>query len=95
MNRVNKQIAKGRKAMLIETLSSLLDDDDSDVPHVEIDNQLSLDDLVKPVDKVEDKNWRTLDTNASCKSADHRSDGSEDVEWGERVDRVNKVLELM
>jgi hypothetical protein len=56
MNRVNKQIAKGRKAMLIETLSSLLDDDDSDVPPVEIDNQLSLDDLVKPVDKVEDKN---------------------------------------
>lgn len=46
--------------MVIEAVSSLLDDDESDVPVAEAGNLLSLDDLVKPADWPNGKNWRTL-----------------------------------
>jgi len=56
--------------MVIEALSSLPDDDDSDDPGAAAVNQISLDDLVKPADWPEEKNWGTLTIDASCTPAD-------------------------
>jgi len=55
--------------MLIEAVMSLQDDDDSGDP-AESGNQLSPDDLVKPADWPEGKNWGTLTIDASCTPAD-------------------------
>jgi IS5 family transposase len=54
---VNELIADRGKAMVIEALSSLPDDDNSGDPDAKAGNQLSLDDLVKPAEWPEGKNW--------------------------------------
>jgi IS5 family transposase len=66
---MNELIAERGKAMLIEAVMSLQDDDDSGDP-AESGNQLSLDDLVKPADWPEGKNWGTISIDASCTPAD-------------------------
>ena len=70
LKRSNELIAERGKAMVIEALSSLPDDDDSDDPGAAAVNQISLDDLVKPADWPEEKNWGTLTIDASCTPAD-------------------------
>ena len=56
--------------MVIEAVSSLPDDDNSGDPGANAGNQLSLDDLVKPAEWTEGKNWGTLTIDASCTPAD-------------------------
>ncbi len=70
LKHTNELIAERGNAMLIEAVSSLPDDDDSGDPYAEADNQLSIDDLVKPADWPEGKNWGTLSIDASCTPAD-------------------------
>jgi hypothetical protein len=70
LKRINELIAERGKAMVIEAVASLPDDDDSDDPDSDAGNQLSLDDLVKPADWPEGKNWGTLTIDASCTPAD-------------------------
>ena len=70
LKRINELIAKRDKAMVIEAMSSLPDDDDYDDPGTDAVNQISLDDFVKPADWPEDKNWGTLTIDASCMPAD-------------------------
>ena len=50
LNRINEIIAERGKAMVIEAVTTLSDEDDSGDPDADAGNQLSLDDLVKPVD---------------------------------------------
>ena len=68
--RINELIAERGKAMVIEAVSSPRDDDDSDDPGAHAGTQISLDDLVKPADWPEGKNWGTLTIDASCTPAD-------------------------
>ena len=70
LNRINEIIAERGKAMVIEAVTTLSDEDDSGDPDADAGNQLSLDDLVKPVDWPEGKNWGTLTIDASCTPAD-------------------------
>jgi len=70
LNRINELIAERGKAMVIEAVSSLPDDDNSGDADAEAGNQLSIDDLVKPADWPEGKNWGTLTIDASCTQAD-------------------------
>lgn len=70
LKQINELIAERGKAMVMEAVSSLPDDDDSDDPDADAGNQLSLDDLVKPADWPEGKNWGTLTIDASCTPAD-------------------------
>jgi hypothetical protein len=70
LSRVNELIAERGKAMVIEAVSRLPDDNDSDDPDDDAGNQLSLDDFVKPTDWPEGKNWGTLTIDASCTPAD-------------------------
>ena len=46
--------------MVMNAVASLPDEGDSDDPDAGSDKQISLDDLVKPADWPEDKNWGTL-----------------------------------
>jgi IS5 family transposase len=69
-NRITDLIVKHGIAMPIEAVASTAEEDNSDDPGADADNQLSLDDLVKPVDWPEDKNWGTLTIDASCTPAD-------------------------
>jgi hypothetical protein len=50
LKQINELIAERGKALVIEAMSSLPDDDDSDDPGADAVNQKSLDDFVKPVD---------------------------------------------
>ena len=70
LNRINEMIAERGKAMVIEAVSTLSDEDDSGDPGADAGNQLSIDDLVKPIDWPEGKNWGTLTIDASCTTAD-------------------------
>jgi hypothetical protein len=70
LKRINELIAERGKAMVIEAMSSLPDDDDSDAPGADAGTQISLDDFVKPADWPEGKNWGTLTIDASCTPAD-------------------------
>ena len=70
LNRINESIAERGKALVKEAMASVQDEDDSDEPDDDAGNQLSLDDLVKPADWPEDKNWGTLTIDASCTAAD-------------------------
>ncbi|CAK6690194.1 IS5 family transposase [Synechococcus sp. CBW1107] len=70
LNRINKLIAERGKAMVMEAVSSLPDDDDSDAPGADAGTQISLDDFVKPAEWPEGKNWGTLTIDASCTPAD-------------------------
>jgi hypothetical protein len=56
--------------MVMDALASLPNDDDSDDPDADAGKQLSLDEIVKPVDWPEGKNWSTLTIDASCTPAD-------------------------
>jgi hypothetical protein len=69
LKRKSELIAERGKAMVIEAVSSLPDDDDSDAPGADAGTQLSLDDFVKPADWPEGKNWGTLTIDASCTPA--------------------------
>ena len=70
LNRITGLIVVRGKAMVMETVASTAEEDNSDDPGANADNQLSLDDLVKPADWPEDKNWGTLTIDASCTPAD-------------------------
>ena len=52
--------------MLIEAVMNDVDGDDSQDQGQNADDQLSLDDLVKPAVWPEEKNWGTLSIDASC-----------------------------
>jgi IS5 family transposase len=70
LKRISELIAEQGKAMLIEAMSSLQDDDDFGDPDAEAGNQLSIDNLLKPADWPEGKNWGTLSIDASCTKDD-------------------------
>ena len=70
LRRVNELIAERGKAMVIEAIARLPDDDDPDDPDDDAGSQLSLDNLVKPADWPEGKPWGTLTIDASCTPAD-------------------------
>ena len=70
LKRINELIAERGKAMVIEAVSSLQDDDSSDDPGADAGTQISIDDFVKPADWPEGKNWGTLTIDASCTPAD-------------------------
>ena len=65
LKRINEVIAERGKAMVIEAMSSLTDDDDSDDPGADEGSQASNDDFVKPADWPEGKKWGTLTIDAS------------------------------
>jgi hypothetical protein len=50
INQINELIAERGKEMVMEALASQPNDDDSDDPDADAGKQLSLDELVKPVD---------------------------------------------
>jgi IS5 family transposase len=56
LNRITELIVDRGKAMVMEAVASAAEDQNSDDPGANADNQLSLDDLVKPADWPEDKN---------------------------------------
>ena len=70
LRRINELVVQRGKAMLIESVMNAVDGDDSDDQGPNADDQLSLDDLVKPADWPEGKNWGTLSIDASCTPAD-------------------------
>jgi hypothetical protein len=70
LNRITELIVERGKAMVMEAVASAADEDNSDDPGANAENQLSLDDLVKPADWPEDKNWGTLTIDATCTPAD-------------------------
>ncbi len=70
LKRINELIAERGKAMVIEAMSSLNDDDDPDDPGADEGSQMSNDDFVKPAYWPEGKNWGTLTIDASCTPAD-------------------------
>jgi IS5 family transposase len=55
LNRITKLIVGHGKAMVKEAVASAAEEDNSDDPGANADNQLSLNDLVKPVDWPEEK----------------------------------------
>lgn len=65
LSQINALIAERDKAMLIDAVASLPDDDDSEDPDDDAGNQLSRDDFMKPVDCPEGKNWGMLTIDAS------------------------------
>jgi hypothetical protein len=70
LNRINELIAERGKTMVIEAMSKLQDDDNSNDPGADAGTQISIDDFVKPADWPEGKNWGTLTIDASCTPAD-------------------------
>jgi len=65
LNRINELIAEHGKALVMEAVASLPDDEDSDDPDAGSCEQIVLDDFVKPADWPENKNWGTLTIDAS------------------------------
>jgi hypothetical protein len=59
LSRINELVAARGKAMVIEAIARLPDDEDNDDPDNDAGNQLSLDNLVKPADWPEGKPWGT------------------------------------
>ena len=55
LNRLTELIVERGKAMVMEAVASAAEDLNSDDPGANADNQLSLNDLVKPVDWPEEK----------------------------------------
>jgi IS5 family transposase len=70
LSRFNELIAACGRAIVIETIARLPDDDDSDDADDDAGNQLSLDNFVKPADWPEGKPWGTLTIDAFCTPAD-------------------------
>jgi IS5 family transposase len=62
LNQINEVIAERGKTMVIEAMSRLQDDDNSNYPGADAGTQISIDDFVKPADWPEGKNWGTLTT---------------------------------
>jgi hypothetical protein len=90
LNLITELIVEFGKAMVMEAVATKAEENNSDDPGADNDNQLSLDDLVKPVDWPENKNWGTLTIDASCTPADitHPTDLkllNEAREWTERI----------
>jgi hypothetical protein len=56
LNRITELIVQCGKAMVMGPVASAAEDQNSDDPGANADNQLSLDDLVKPADWPEDQN---------------------------------------
>jgi IS5 family transposase len=56
--------------MVMEAVSSLQDDDNSDDPGADGGTQISIDNFMKPADWPEGKNWETLTIDASCTPTD-------------------------
>ena len=50
LNRINELIAERGNAMVMEAMSSLQDDDNSNDPGADAGRQISIDDFVKPAD---------------------------------------------
>ena len=70
LNRITELIVDRGKAMVMEAVASAAEDQNSDDPGANADTQLSLDDLVKPVDWPEDMHWRIFTIDTSCSPAD-------------------------
>jgi len=70
LKQINELIVERGKAMVMEAVSSLPDDDDSDDPGADAGSQIALDDFEKPADWPDGKNWGTLTIDASCTPAD-------------------------
>ena len=66
LKRINELIAERGKAMVIEAVSSLQDEDNSDDPGADGGTQISIDDFMKPADWPEGINWGTLTIDATC-----------------------------
>ena len=69
LNRINELFAGRGKALVLEAVASL-PDDDSDDPDAGSGEQISLDHFMKPADWPEDKNWGSLTIDAFCTPAD-------------------------
>jgi IS5 family transposase len=70
LSRFNELITERGKAMVIEAIARIPDDDESDDPDDDAGNQLSLVNFVKPADWLEGKPWGILTVDASCTPAD-------------------------
>jgi len=70
LNRNNELNAERGKAKMMEALALLPDDDDSNDPDSDAGKPISFDNLVKPENWPDGKNWGTLTTDASCMPAD-------------------------
>lgn len=57
LSRINDLIAARGKAMVMEAVDALPDNEEPDDPDAGSGKQISHDDLVKPADWPEDKNW--------------------------------------
>jgi hypothetical protein len=70
LKRIDELVVERGKAMLIEAVVDASDVDDSGGQGPSSEDQLSLDELVKPADWREGKNWGTLSIDASCTPTD-------------------------
>jgi hypothetical protein len=70
LRRINELVVQRGKEMLLEAVMDDPGGDDSGGQGPSADDQLSLDDLVKPADWPDGKNWGTLSIDASCTPAD-------------------------
>ena len=71
LRRINELVVQRGKQMLLEELEQRSTDEDQDGGSpVDGGEQLALDELIKPSDWPEDKNWGTLTIDASCTPAD-------------------------
>jgi hypothetical protein len=71
IRRINELVVQRGKDMLLKALAERSDDNESDggQPDDRCD-QLAIDELIKPSDWPEGKNWGTLTIDASCTPAD-------------------------
>lgn len=71
LRRINELVVQRGKQMLLEALEQGSADDDQDGGASDgCGEQLALDELIKPADWPEDKNWGTLTIDATCTPAD-------------------------
>ena len=70
LKRINELVVQRGKEILIEAVMNAADGDDSDDQGRDAESQLSLDELIKPADWPEGRNWGTLSIDASCTPAD-------------------------
>ena len=70
LRRINELVVRRGKEMLVEVIASLCDEDDSDDTDPGTSEQLSMDNVIKPADWPEGKNWGTLMIDANCTPAD-------------------------
>jgi hypothetical protein len=70
LRRINELVVRRGKEMLVEVVASLCDVDDSDDTDPGTSELLSMDNVIKPADWPEGKNWGTLMIDANCIPAD-------------------------